>query len=81
MLISDYKKLIQDQALEKLTNAWFKYCEESLDDKVCFFVPYYFKEFLKCDYIYGKKIKVGYENKIVICNLKKTKYYFEIIID
>lgn len=81
MLINEYQQYLKEQALEKLSKAYLEYCKESLDDDVCFFVPYYFKKFLKSSLFNGKKIKVGYENKIIICNLKKTKYYFEYNID
>lgn len=80
-MLSEYLKWLQEQALEKISKAYFEYCKESLDDDICFFVPYYFKKYLKYDYYKGKKIKVGYENKIIISNIKKTKYYFELNID
>lgn len=81
MLISEYEEWLKNQALEKMSNAWFEYCKQSLDDDVCFFVPFYFKKFLKADFFNGKKIKIGYENKIIISNFKKTLYYFEYNID
>lgn len=80
-MLSEYQKWLKEQALEKITKAYFEYCKESLDDDICFFVPFYFKKFLNENYFNGKKIKVGYENKIIICNIKKTKYYFEYPID
>lgn len=81
MLVSEYKKWLQEQALEKLTKALIEYQKESLDDDICFFVPYYFYKYLNIDKINFKKIKIGYENKIVIANIKKHKYYFEYNID
>jgi hypothetical protein len=80
-MLTEYENWLRTQALEKITNAWFEYCKESLDNDICFFVPYYFKKYLKADFFNGKKIKIGYENKIIIANLKKTKYYFEYLID
>ena len=76
-----YKKFLKQQALEKLSKAYIEYCKESLDDDIYIYVPFYFKKYLDCNYFNGKKIKVGYENKIIICNLKKTRFYFECIID
>ena len=58
MLVTEYKKFLQEQALEKLTKALIEYQKESLDDDICFFVPYYFYKYLNIDKINFKKIKI-----------------------
>lgn len=79
--IENFEKYMQNKAIEKMQNAYYEYFKHNLDNNICFFVPYYFKKILEADRFNGFKIKIGYEDAIIISNVKKINSHFKYLID
>ena len=65
-MLDSYENYIRELANNKLQIAYYDFLEKFIEDDIFIYVPPYFKKILRCDRFNGKKIRKGYENKIII---------------